>query len=96
MSKKRKRETTDVDLELVQLWDRLADNDEGVRLDAAEQLVSKSLDPHKATRARFQVIISSVFWSSRPQLKVAAVAKYGSPSFQQFALTLDRTSVITT
>lgn len=58
MSKKRKRE---VDLELVQVYEHLADDDESVRLKAAHTLVSKIFKPGVTSADQTRTILTRLF-----------------------------------
>lgn len=61
MSKKRKREPTDFDADLVKVWDLLSHDHEDVRLEGAGQLVSKAFDTKYATADRLKMIMHRLF-----------------------------------
>ena len=61
MSKKRKREVTDFDRDIVPLWDSLADENEDHRLDAARDLVSRVFDPKHVTQERLRNTLIRLF-----------------------------------
>ena len=61
MSKKRKRELDDFGLELVRVWDELADDNESTRLKAAGQLVSKSFEKQNESGERLSRTLQRLF-----------------------------------
>jgi DNA polymerase phi len=62
MSKKRKRNGTEIDLDIVQIYDRLADEDESTRLSAARQLLAKTFQPDStSTDEQITTIVKRLF-----------------------------------
>ena len=61
MSKKRKRELDEFDLDLVRLWEELADDGESTRLKAASRLVTKSFDKQNLSVERLTRTVQRLF-----------------------------------
>lgn len=60
-SKKRKRDITDVDVDLVRIYDKLASEDERSRLHAASQLVTKTLSTSATNEDQIITVLKRLF-----------------------------------
>ncbi|ETN46571.1 uncharacterized protein HMPREF1541_00756 [Cyphellophora europaea CBS 101466] len=61
MSKKRKRDVADVDVEVVNIYDKLASEDETTRLNAARQLLTKTFQDGTTTEDQINTILKRLF-----------------------------------
>jgi DNA polymerase phi len=61
MSKKRKREGTEVDIDLVEVYDQLANETESIRLKAAHKLLTKVYRPDSTTEEQLKLILTRLF-----------------------------------
>jgi DNA polymerase phi len=62
MSKKRKRDASEIDVDVVKIYDKLADEDESTRLAAARQLIAKVFQPDStSTDEQITTIVKRLF-----------------------------------
>jgi DNA polymerase phi len=61
MSKKRKRDATDVDLDLVETYEQLANEDEAIRLAAAHKLLTEVYRPDTTTAEQLDSVLTRLF-----------------------------------